>query len=253
MPPRSRVLDPRWPLSAALLLVLSILIGAWQPAHAGSYLPLVVGNDWEYASPDGRHETQRITGTTVLRGRTVFVKRYEQSVENEGLENYWIEEPGGRLLLCGFFRADSGTGWGIAYEPPICMADAPLSLGRTWTTSSQSFMLPGMEPVSPLEVRFEVLEAGDLATPAGTFFAYGVGAPQYVATPLARCSVTGEAISASVRGASGMPAEAAPTDWYCEGVGVVQYSSDALYQLTGYGSPTAVAASTWGRLKNLYR
>lgn len=252
MPLRSRNFVPRWPLLAALFLVLFASASIHRPAGAQSYLPLAVGNHWEYASVDGHHESQRISGTTELNGRTVYVKRYEQSTSNEGLENYWIEEPGGRLLLCGFF-VSSTESWGVVYEPPLCLVDAPLSLGKTWITSGQAFMLPGMVPDSPWQVRFDVPEAGDLVIPAGTFFAYGVSQAQPVLPMLAGRSASGEMVGASASRSSGMPAEAVPTDWYCPGVGLVQYASDAVYQLINYGSPTAIAASTWGRLKNLYR
>ena len=43
------------------------------------------------------------------------------------------------------------------------------------------------------------------------------------------------------------------TDWYAEGVGLVQYSTTDLFQLVGFGQPTATLASNWGAIKRLYR
>jgi hypothetical protein len=36
-------------------------------------------------------------------------------------------------------------------------------------------------------------------------------------------------------------------------VGVVQYNTSDLYQLVGFGQPTATLASSWGAIKRLYR
>jgi hypothetical protein len=248
MSSRPRNFVPRWPPLIALLLVLSASAAATRPASAQSYLPLAVGNHWDYASLDGYHETQRITGTIELNGRTVFVKSYEQSTSNTGLENYWIEDANGRLLLCGYYISSPDSG-GIVYEPPLCLVDAPLALGKNWTATVQAYRLPGMVPETPWQAQFEVLEAGDLVTPAGTFPASGVGQTQIFPTLLAGRSASGEAVGAS----AGKSAAVAPMDWYSPGVGVVQYNADAVYQLTGYGFPTAIVASTWGRLKSLYR
>jgi len=43
------------------------------------------------------------------------------------------------------------------------------------------------------------------------------------------------------------------TDWYSLGTGDVQYLSSELMQLVAFGRPTPVLASSWGKLKRLYR
>ncbi len=236
--------------SARTVLIYALLLGPMtvgvRPATAQSYLPLAVGNHWEYATTDGRHETQRISGTKSLNGHTVYVKLYEASSENEGLENYWTEDADGRLLLHGFWLGLSG--WGILYEPPLVLADAPLSPGKTWTCSMNPYRLPEMEPLEPWIGHFEVVESGEVETPAGTFFAYGVSNMQLVGM-LAERRVTADGRVVRPDGTVAT-ASVQATDWYSPGLGEVRYYD---YYLTGYGFPTPALASSWGRLKSLYR
>lgn len=238
--------------SALSTLLLAVCILLPPLAAAQSYLPLVVGNRWDYVAANGNHETQRITGTREFFGRTVYVKRYENSTENEGLENYWIEAPDGSVLLCGFQFPD---GSGYAHEPPIPMIQPPLSIGASWTALIQSFAMPAGTPQDPWTGRFDVLTYGDVTVPMGTFSAWGVWGPNVVVAqgPLAGRTLAGEWLGTTAPAPGQLPAGPSPNEWWAPGIGEIQYQSDTLYQLAGYDLPTPAVASSWGRIKSLYR
>ena len=88
-----------------------------------------------------------------------------------------------------------------------------------------------------------------LSLPAGSFHSFGVGR----AIPLPITSLgRGGALSLDVRRLPvGDPSIylIETSDWYSEGVGDVQYRTSDLFQLVGFGQPTATASSSWGALK----
>lgn len=229
----------RAPLVAAgLLMVLRPAL-----AEAGSYFPLQVGNQWIYSSVGGLYETLTITGTAVIRGRETFVLRYGPSLHNEGLENYWSTSPDGDVLLHGFNRTVEG--FSAQYEPPIALLDAPPALDKTWSQLFAVNSPPDTALGTPFPIAFRIFEAGTLAVPAGSFYAYGVGQVAAGAMSIASVgtvSLTGVRISAG-----------SATDWWSEGIGLVRYSTDDDYRLESFTGPTPTDAITWGGVKALYR
>lgn len=213
-------------------------------ARAETWLPLDIGNRWSYQGVAGGHEVTSITGTTVLRDRMVYVRSYLESPQNAGLENYWSVEPDGDVFLHGFMRRVEN--FGVAYEPPLRMLDAPLSLGRAWTTTSTVYYLPDMSLNGSYDFSFQVMEDGVLSLPAGTFDAMGIG--QTAAPPLGRTGIAGQLAPDGARRSTALTAQ----EWYAQGVGEVQYATDDLYQLAVADLPTPVVATSWGRIKRLY-
>lgn len=227
-----------------LLVLAGSLVAV--PVLAQPYLPLAVGNHWSYQGIGGKHEQQTITGTTMILGRDVYVKSTTESSSNSGLENYWSTEPDGDVFLHGFYR--NIEAFGVVYDPPLRMVDAPLAMGKSWTTHAAIFYLPGMTPGESFDFTESVLEgAKKLTVPAGTFAAFGIG--QTLAPPAAR-TLAGSplALDGSVQAISAQASE-----WYSAGVGEVQFQADDLYQLSSYDFPTPVASTTWGKLKHWYR
>jgi hypothetical protein len=211
-------------------------------ALAAEYLPLPLGATWQYISEAGGAETQIVTGTRNLFGTDTWVISYQDSPLNDGLENYWTTNAEGDVFLWGFFR--NLQGWGWAYQPPIRMVDAPLSLGQEWSTTYTIYELPGFVPEGTNEYPLEVSSEGMVTVPAGTYFAYGIGIPELPL--LGGYSITGEVVA-------GAPGHRAASDWWSDGVGRVQYEVDQIYRLTSFGWPTPVAVTSWGRVKALYR
>lgn len=239
--------------SAVLALVACALLARFAaPASAGTTLPLLpleMGNHWEYVSPGGTVVQEAISGTRSVLGRTVVAKSYLAGPD-AGIENWWMTGPNGEVLLAGFDRSvDSFT---IGYEPPITWCTGSPAIGVTWTTHVVAYNMATMLVDSEFDVTLGVFEDASLTVPAGTFPTFGVGWVVQPATPAFASSralgLDGRTGSAALRPATGMV-----TDWYSRGIGVVQYSSNELFQLTGYGNPTPTRATTWGMLKQLYR
>ena len=74
---------------------------------AEDYLPLEIGNRWDYTSPEG-DETREVART---------------------------------IELWGFWREDES--WGYLYDPPVPLVDAPLYLGKSWTHAVSLTTSPG--------------------------------------------------------------------------------------------------------------
>jgi hypothetical protein len=228
------------------ILTASLVLSSEAYAGTPIYLPLQVSNKWTYVGQSGDIEVLTTTGTIALRGNEVFVIRYGPSIQNEGLENYWTVGPDGDVLLWGAYRPVEN--WGVLYEPPLPMADAPLALGKTWGQSTHVYFLPDTTDGGTIEFGFQVYEAGPLMVPAGTFEAYGVG--QTVPTPLpiglGSYALTGELLNGSLGGSLA-------ADWWCDGVGNVQWGTSELFRLSSYSLTTSARPVTWGELKARYR
>ena len=116
-------------------------------------------------------------------------------------------------------------------------------MGNTWSTEADVFTYPGLEFQFTVDVAFQVVEEGILATPAGSFHAFGIG--QEKPSPgVSEFALNGE------RSTTG---PVAATRWYNDGVGPIQYVTDQLYQLEFFNLPVSIAAVSWGRVKSLYR
>ena len=243
-------------LAALTIIAIPALGATAAPAHpmgGGTppepMMPLEIGNRWEYQGTGGLQQVETITGTRVVLGRTVWVKSYTVGPD-AGLDNWWLYDAGGQLLLAGF--DNTGLGLALGYEPPIVYCGSTPSLGDLWPTHVIAYTLPSMAVYDEFDITFGLLENLPLTLPAGTFPSFGVGqvaAPVTPAFSAARgVTLDGRRLAPALKAAT-----TNATDWFSPGVGLVQYQSIDLFQLTGYGSPTAVRATSWGMLKQLYR
>ena len=219
-------------------------------ATAGPWMPLSPGTRWEYQGDAGGHQVESITGTTTLHGRVVAIKYHAEGVDT-GLENYWLLDADGSVLLAGYFSPAQGSG--LVYEPPIRFVPVPPVLGP------QPFVLTAFHDfatdavIVTVPVRYDVTQDLMLSLPAGVYHAYGVG--RYISLPEPN-GATGAQFS--LDGRLVMPRGKSiyyfdTSDWFSEGVGEVQYNVGELYQLRSFDLPTATVRSTWSAIKHLYR
>ena len=85
----------RW---ASLILIAVVILP--YACSAEEYLPLQIGNRWEYTSSEG-DETKEVTWTFGLWGEEVYVISHPESVHNLGLENYWTTSIEGDVFVGG--------------------------------------------------------------------------------------------------------------------------------------------------------
>ena len=230
----------------ALALVITTAL-APSLAHGADWDQLAVGNRWEYQGVAGYHEVIHITGTFTLRGRVVSIKHYDEGI-NAGLENYWLLDPDGSVLVAGFTTTD---GISYAYEPPIRYLDGPPTVGAKPPQFITVYDLHTNTVVAAQYYQFDITENVLLNLPAGSFQALGVGllpTSGPAAAAQKGLTVDGRVLSAVPAGIPGRT-----TDWFSEGVGVVQSKTSDLYQLVGFGQPTPTLARSWGAIKRLYR
>lgn len=203
---------------------------------------------------NGERDVLTVIGMTQLRGHDVFVIEYSNSTYNNGLRNFWTNESDGDVLLWGFRESD---GSGFLYDPPIRMVDAPLSLGRSWTSATTVSSDPDTIPHSDVTFLFEVYEAGVLDVPAGSFYAYGVGYTQagYIRTAEIPATRGVFDILGRVPGSSRANRTVASnaTDWWSENIGELQYLSTDTYQLSSFDAPTPARVVSWGGIKSRFR
>jgi hypothetical protein len=239
------------PLASLLVLALALVL----PAAArgdGVWQPLDVLTHWHYAVDGGGGEDVTITGTTTLLSRTVAVKHYSGGID-DGLDQYWLTGPDGEVLLAGFNR----PGFGLAYDPPIALLETPPALGLTWWTDATIHLLPALTVSDSLHIQWAVFEDVVLDLPIGSLPAFGVGQTgAAVAAPAAATLAASRGFTIDGRripdGATTNVSNA--TDWYSENIGVVQYQVGGTYhRLTTFDRPDAVARSSWGRIKRIYR
>ncbi|MEN8008336.1 MAG: hypothetical protein ABFS42_15075 [Candidatus Krumholzibacteriota bacterium] len=220
--------------------ILALIIAG--PSSGEDFLPLETGYFWTYVADDGVQEMRLVGEQVPVFTGSPYEIEYPISANNQGLVNYWTSEADGDVLLWGFFR----NGWGYLYQPPIRMLDAPLSVGKTWTTTVDLYSLPDTVFVETAEITLMVHESLDLTVPAGVFPAFGIGSPDPGTKTLIKGGFTlwGESMTDKVL----------TTDaWYSEGVGEVQYNTERLYRLETYTDhPVAVQVSSWGAVKALY-
>ena len=237
-------------IRSSLLAVALAITAALAPslAWSGDWMPLAIGNRWEYrGATSGSHAVEQITGTFSLRGRVVAIKQYLEGI-NAGLENYWLLDLDGSVLLAGFLTAD---GYGVAYEPPIRYLDGPPTVGAKPPQSITIYDLHTNEVLAAYSEEYDIMEDVVLNLPAGSFQALGMGlSPNSGPAVAARRALTldGRVLTAVP---SAVPGRV--SDWFSEGVGVVQYDAGELFQLVGFCQPTPTLVSNWGALKRLYR
>ena len=221
-------------------VLILILVG---PASGEDYQPLETGNFWSYVVGGGPLE-MRVVGqqVPVFQGHP-FPIEYTISPGDQGLINYWTSEPDGGVLLWGFFRHT----WGYLYQPPIRVVDAPLFVGKTWTSTVDLYALPDTTFVRTASFTYEVLENPELTVPAGTFATFGISLTSSDMNAFLEDSYTPWGEFRTNKSSN-------VNRWYSPGVGVVQEMISDLYQLRTYTDhPVAVEASSWGGIKALYR
>jgi hypothetical protein len=211
-------------------------------AADGAYLPLLQGNSWEYRTETESHETQIVDGFEMVFGTECSAIRYTDSTHNEGLRNFWTSESNGSVLLWGFRR----PGLGYAYDPPIEMVRAPLSVGQMWQQTVDVYSYPDMQILFE-DVLFEseVVSGGMVDVPAGQFEAFQVDLKVLDAVPLE-----------ALHGVRRSPLAGDPFDrhWWSSDVGDVQYGVSDVYRLVAFnGGPTPAAGTSWGQIKADFR
>ncbi|MFN0149610.1 MAG: hypothetical protein ACKVU1_02735 [bacterium] len=227
------------PLGLPLATLLALFAAA--PAYSTEYLPLATGNQWSYASIEGSSEVQTVVGTAPVWGVSTSVIDHTESTFNEGLENYWTTGSDGDVFLWGFNRTLDGFGW--LYDPPILYVDAPLFVGKTWSSEVDVYELPDTTYFATFNLLFTVHEDVLLSVPAGAFQSYGIG---YDAGGGASMSILGT-LGRALRGTG-------PSVWFSDGTGEVQYSSASeLFRLVSVNVPNSTSATSWGAIKGLYR
>lgn len=235
---------------ALTVVVLLTLVSAASIAHGDSWMPLAPGTRWEYRGVGGAHQVETITGQTNVHGRVVAVKSYSEGPD-AGLDNYWLLDADGSVLLAGFLNPSDL--FALAYEPPIRYLAVPPEAGPKPAQHIVAHDLFTDAVAFEFDIQMEQTGNVVLTLPAGTYQAVGVG---QVAPPAGQALARGMSFTLdgrplAVRDALG--SELTPTDWYSYGVGNVMYQSSDLFQLVGFGLPTATASSSWGAIKRLYR
>ncbi|MBU1700575.1 MAG: hypothetical protein KJ831_10555 [Candidatus Eisenbacteria bacterium] len=214
------------------------------PAMCEEYLPLSVGFEWEYEGLEGHHEVQRVEGIINIWGADVYAMRYEGNPLNEGLVNYWTCDEAGSVLLWGFYIIPDS--FGILYDPPIRMVDAPLELGKTWSCTVNVFEWSDSTSSTSLTLDFTVEEEGLIVVPAGEFYTFGIGyefPPKHLVPLLQDRDIFGTPLGGHER----PPA----SDWWTDGIGRIQYVGAylELFQLAPFSGPTPCRKGTWGSIK----
>lgn len=235
-------------------IALLTLLGAsapWSASHA-AWLPLAIGNKWQYVDDTEDAHIEEITDLGHVRGRRMFVKSYIGG-QDDGLVNFWQIGTDGSVLLGGYYRA--AQPFGLVYEPPVRIFPGSPVVGTEWTTHTIAIAIPDNVIFAEFDLYWAVAEEVTLSPPAGTFHCFGVG---QVAPPAVAFAPEGQAwgIDGRVaRRATGVlgTGPASATEWYSDGVGLVQFDTGVPYVLQSYDVPTPAVTSSWGRIKGLYR
>jgi len=233
--------------AAAITLALTLVSSSI--ALGDDWMPLGIGTRWEYRSVGGDHQVQTITGQTIVRGRVVAVKSYAEGVD-AGLQNYWLLDADGSVLLAGF--SEPSAAFALAYEPPVRYLPVPPEPGLHPAQHIVAHDLFTDAVFDAFDIQIELTGDVLLTLPIGIYHAVGVGQAGPPAGPaLAR------EVSYTLDGRRlphGVPSGSATTstDWFSNGVGDVMYQSSDLFQLIGFGQPTPTAKTTWSAIKRLY-
>lgn len=230
----------------AVLFTLLAVVASVGVARGEQYLPLFVGNWWEYrGSYLGEHEVQRVESSTWIDGIQVFCVVFRQSSHNEGLTQYWSTNSDGDVTLWAWVEPD---GYGILYQPPVVFVDSPLSLNRSWVQKVGVYTLPDTTLLGYFDFDMEVYEELDLSVPAGRFHVYGVGFSAHIPAHLSLL------VNRDITGLwDPDPGRNETSKWWTEDVGQVQYTTSDMYQLVAFQEPTPVSSLSWGRVKALFQ
>jgi len=245
---------PRRALGLASSIALCALLGTsvpWSEGHA-DWLPLAIGNQWQYVDDTEDAHIESITDEGHVRGRRMFVKSYVGG-QDDGLVNFWQIGSDGSVLLGGYYRA--AQPFGLLYEPPVRIFPGSPVVGMEWTSHAIAFSVPDNVFYAEFDLYWAVAEELSLSPPAGTFQCFGVG---QVAPPAITFAPEGQAWGIDgrvLRSAPGVlgTGPASATEWYADGVGLVQYNTGVPYLLQSYDLTVPAVTSSWGRIKGLYR
>jgi len=241
--------------TAQISLAAVVTLGLVSPpsiALPGPWMPLAIGTQWEYQGDAGGHQVQTITGQKIVRGRSVAVKSYAEGVD-AGLENYWLLDTDGSVLLAGFRNPSAALA--LAYEPPIRYLPVPPGVGPQPVQHivAHDLLTDAVVNEFDFQIELSVVQLTLPINPAAPYFTAAVGqlGPPSGPALVGRTSFTLDGRHLPTGQHSS--ASATPTDFFVQGLGDVAYQSSELFALLGFGQPTPVATSSWGRLKRLYR
>jgi hypothetical protein len=211
---------------ATTAVAAGILTGAALAGGGENYLPLVLGNRWEYALPGGDTEIQVVDRTGVVRGREVFVIAH--SVDGTPIqEDYW-STPDGDVLFHGYYRPIED--FGVLCDPPVKLVEAPLLSGSTWSSKVELFVLPDSLSVGFTIFSFAVTGIEELQVPAGFFTTTAI-------EPLG--------IAAELAGVISFPSR-----WVTSGIGTIRLAEGAVpHDLETYSVVLPVLPTSWGAIK----
>lgn len=232
---------------------LALLLGTAAPvAVLADWLPLTIGNAWHYTDDLNVPHDEVITDIAHVRGRHMYVKTYVGG-DDDGLLNFWQIGTDGSVLLGGYYRP--AYPFGLVYEPPVQVFPGQPEVGLTWHTHTIAYSVPDDVFFAEFDTYWEVASQLSIGVPAGTFPCFGVG---QVAPPVPSAVVQGHTLGLDGRllGAGATTEDSGPasaTEWYSNGIGLAQYDTGILYVLESYELAVPALASSWGRIKRLYR
>ena len=208
---------------AAFLLMGGLL--AASSASAADWLPLKLGNEWTYVDDGDNPHTETFTEIGHVRGRRVFVREYIGGPD-DGLYNFWLKDAEGGLLLAGYYKP--WYPFGLAYEPPVKIFPGVPAIGVEYSTHVYAISIPDNAPYAEFTVYMSVQQQVTLNVLAGTFTCFGVGqvappGPSFTAAPGVTLGLDGRVIRDASSSLGTGPDTA--TEWYADGVGLVQYNS----------------------------
>ncbi len=182
------------------------------------YWPTAVGNDHYYQiSGDTEQMIRRFVPGEAHGASTLMVELIESGEVVDSGGHLHTTDSEGRVWYHGWLN--SGTGAWVLFDQPLLYIDAPLAIGSTWDTWTDS-------PFGFYQVRGECVAVELVSVPAGTFECYHVHYSE------SYFDITEEY-----------------DHWYCDGVGLIQFDDHQL--LPGYVTP--VESSTWSSVKELFR
>lgn len=245
--PRPRPAAATTAFLGCALLLLTLPAG---PASA-SWLPLAVGNAWVYVDEGDEPHTEAIVDIAHVGGRRAFVKQFTGGID-DGLLNFWQEDADGSVLLLGYYKP--WIPFGLVYDPPVRIFPGDPVVGYEWQTHTVAIAIPDNAFFGEFDTYWKVKAEYTLTVLAGTFHCIGVG---QVAPPVTFVRGQPLGLDGRARRPASSPADTGPEsaeEWYSDGTGLVQANLGAIvYQLSSATGPTPARASTWGRLKSLYR
>jgi hypothetical protein len=236
----------------AVTCLAILTLTSWSSSY--DYFPLGIGSDWQYYSTYYGTQSVSIPGEQVVLGVTTRVR--SQVEPDQGFANYWTVDSNGSVFLHGAINFTHPME--VAYWPPLKMVEAPLFVGRTWVnTGIHLYNLDGTPwDHDPIDYPVRVYTEGVLTVPAGDFYCYGVGYDTGTSPLLVGGHGMFDVFGRRV--AVGELAADNSTEWYSDGVGWVQSrdwpDSQYAFRLVSYHLvPASTQATTWGRLKAMFR